>query len=33
MRDGSVKTYTQTSDPQLRAGDVVHIEGNKLQRR
>ena len=33
LRDGSVKTYTQTSDPQLRAGDVVHIEGNKLQRR
>lgn len=33
LRDGSVKSYTQTSDPQLRAGDVVHIEGSALKRR
>jgi uncharacterized protein YcfJ len=33
LRDGSVKSYTQTSDPQLRAGDVVQIEGSTLKRR
>lgn len=33
LRDGSVKSYTQASDPQLRAGDVVHVDGNTLKRR
>jgi outer membrane lipoprotein SlyB len=33
LKDGSVKSYTQASDPQLRAGDVVHIEGSTLKRR
>lgn len=33
MKDGSVKSYTQASDPQLRAGDVVHVDGNTLSRR
>ena len=33
MKDGSVKSYTQASDPQLRAGDVVHVENGVLKRR
>jgi outer membrane lipoprotein SlyB len=33
LKDGSVKSYTQASDPQLRAGDVVQIEGGSLKRR
>jgi uncharacterized protein YcfJ len=33
LKDGSVKSYTQASDPQLRAGDVVQIEGSTLKRR
>ena len=32
-KDGSVKSYTQASDPQLRAGDVVHVENGVLKRR
>ena len=33
LKDGSVKSYTQASDPQLRTGDVVQIEGGALKRR
>jgi outer membrane lipoprotein SlyB len=33
LKDGKVQSYTQASDPQLRAGDVVQIEGGALKRR